>query len=334
MTARRTACDKLFVRYIERFGTTAPRRHFQLVGVSFTDVSATSPIGAIAPPGLRMSWQCRRRGRKYTAQGSTARPEIESKLMGTGVSTRDNQWRPTCRDYLQPKGDEKMRASKLITISTAAVLMGGTGLAVGHSWQSGQSQNQNNASAQAPAAMSQANAQAAEQDSKLKGSRQYQRSQAMTTQHDQASSTQRGRAVTAARGQAMIERGERIAGPRGQGGSERGRAAAAYEPQPAVHARQSLRQPDRPAYAQATASEVRGSLTPEQRAHLREMARRELPRVSHIPEVRVNAIVPRDVTLAPVPGEIARYYPRFRHNQAVAETSLQGSTSLFVDWPG
>jgi hypothetical protein len=260
-----------------------------------------------------------------------------------------------------------MRASKLITISTAAVLMGGTGLAVGHSWQSGQSQNQNNASAQAPAAINQGNAQAADQGSKLKGSRQYQRSQAMTTQRDQASGTQRGRAITAARGQAMIERDQGITGsrgqggsergraaaayepqpavharqslrhtggpayaratasevrgsltrePRGQGGSERGRAAAAYEPQPAAHARQSLRQTGGPAYAHATASEVRGSLTPEQRAHLRELARRELPRVSHIPEVRVNAIVPRDVELAPVPGEIARYYPQFRHNQA------------------
>jgi hypothetical protein len=206
-----------------------------------------------------------------------------------------------------------MRASKLITISTAAVLMGGTGLAVGHSWQSGQSQNQNNVSAQAPAAINQGNAQAADQGSKLKG---YQRSQAMSTQRDQASSTQRGRTVTAARGQAMIERDQGIAGSRGQGGAERGRAAAAYEPQPAVHARQSLRQTGGPAYAQATASEVRGSLTPERRAHLREMARRELPRVSHIPEVRVNAIVPRDVELAPVPGEIARYYPQFRHNQA------------------
>jgi hypothetical protein len=177
-----------------------------------------------------------------------------------------------------------MRASKLITISTAAVLMGGTGLAVGHSLQSGQSQNK--ASPQAPAAMSQGNAQAAEQGSKFQGSRQLQRSQAMTTQRGQAVSTERGPAITGARGQV---------------GSERGRAAAPH---------------GGPAYARATASEVRESLTPEQRARLHETARRELPRVSHIPEVRVNAIVPRDVQLAPVPGEIARYYPQFRHNQA------------------
>jgi Protein of unknown function (DUF1236) len=215
---------------------------------------------------------------------------------------------------LPTDGDAKMRASKLITISTAAVLMGGTSLAVGHSWQSGQSQN--NASTQAPAAMSQGNAQAAEQGSKLKGSRQFQGSQTMT-QHGQALSTQRGRAISGARGQAMIERGEGITGARGQVGPERTRAAAPHEPQLALHARQSLRQTGGPTYAHATAtSEVRGSLTPEQRAHLREMARRELPRVSNIPEVRVNAIVPRDVQLAPVPGEIARYYPRFRHNQA------------------
>jgi hypothetical protein len=214
---------------------------------------------------------------------------------------------------LATEGDAKMRASKLITISTAAVLMGGTGLAVGHSWQSGQSQS--NASTQAPAAMSQGNAQAAEQGSKLKGARQFQGSQAMT-QHGQALSTERGRAITGARDQAMIERGQGITGTRGQVGPERTRAAAPHEPQLALHARQSLRQTGGPTYARATASEVRESLTPEQRAHLREMARRELPRVSNIPEVRVNAIVPRDVQLAPVPGEIARYYPRFRHNQA------------------
>lgn len=202
-----------------------------------------------------------------------------------------------------------MRASKLITISTAAVLMGGTGLAVGHSLQSGQSQN--NASPQAPAAMSQGNAQAAEQGSNLQGSRQ--RSQAMTTQRGQGVIMERGRAITGARGQAMIEKGPGTTGARGQAGAERSRAVAPHEPQLAL--RQSFRQGG-PAYARATASEVRESLTPEQRTRLRETARRELPRVSYVPQVRVNAIVPRDVQLAPVPGEIARYYPQFRHNQA------------------
>jgi hypothetical protein len=90
-----------------------------------------------------------------------------------------------------------MRASKLTTISTIAVLVGGTSLALGHSLQNG-------ASTEAPASMSQSNArgsetrdtdaQAAEQGSKFQGSRQLQRGQAMTTQ--------RGQAITGAHGQA------------------------------------------------------------------------------------------------------------------------------------
>jgi Protein of unknown function (DUF1236) len=208
-----------------------------------------------------------------------------------------------------------MQASKLITISTAAVLIGGTSLAIGHSWQSGQSQD--GASTQAPAATSQgnasgsvtkgSNAQAAEQASKLK---QSQRAQAMSTRRaligegGQGSGTLRGRAIASARGQAM--------------GTQRGRAATSQEPQLALQARHSVRQTAAggPVYARATASEARASLTPEQRVRLREMARRELPRASRLPEVRVDAVVPRNVQLAPVPAEIARYYPRFRRDQA------------------
>jgi hypothetical protein len=213
-----------------------------------------------------------------------------------------------------------MQASKLITISTAAVLIGGTSLAIGHSWQSGQSQD--GASTQAPAATRQANAggfvtkgsnaHAAEQGLKLKGSRQSPRAQAMSTpraraligEGGQGLSTQRGRAIASARGQAM--------------GTQRGRAVTSQQPQLALHARHSVRQtvPSGPVYAGATASETRASLTPKQRVGLREMARRELPRASHLAEVRVDAVVPRNVQLAPVPGEIARYYPRFRRDQA------------------
>jgi hypothetical protein len=213
-----------------------------------------------------------------------------------------------------------MQASKLITISTAAVLIGGTSLAIGHSWQSGQSHD--GASTQAPAATSQgnasgfvtkgSNAQAAEQGSKLKGPRQSQRTQmtgtprarALIGEGGQGLSTQRGRAIASARGQAM--------------GAQHGRAATSQQPQLALRAHHSLRPtaPGGPVYARATASESRASLTPEQRVRLRETARRELPRASHLPEVRVDAVVPRNVQLAPVPGEIARYYPRFRRDQA------------------
>jgi Protein of unknown function (DUF1236) len=57
-------------------------------------------------------------------------------------------------------------------------------------------------------------------------------------------------------------------------------------------------------------------MTEAQRVRVREMPRRQLPRVSYLPEVRVDAIVPRNVQLAPVPAEIARSYPRFRRDQA------------------
>jgi len=159
---------------------------------------------------------------------------------------------------------------------------------------------------QAPAA-GEGNAQAGEQG-KLRGPRQAQHSQVSTHQH-QALDRERGRDVTGAHGQAMIERGQ---GTGARQVAEHSRAAAPHEP--ALHAHQ-FRQHGQ-AYAHATSSELQESLTPEHRARIREMARRELPRVSYIPEVRVNAIVPRDVQLAPVPGEIARHYPRFRHHQA------------------
>jgi hypothetical protein len=198
-----------------------------------------------------------------------------------------------------------MRASKLITISTVAVLMGGTSLAVGHSLQSGQSQSRT--SMQGAAGMSQGNvrgsetrglnAQAAEQGSKIKSSRELRRGQAMTTQ--------RARAITGVRGQAMIERGQQASGQGVQ------RAAQLGSP-----ARRSFAPTGRPVYARATPSEARVGLTTEQRARLHEMARRELPRASYLPEVRVNAVVPRNVQLAPVPEELARHYPRFRRDQA------------------
>jgi hypothetical protein len=130
-------------------------------------------------------------------------------------------------------------------------------------------------------------------------------------------STQRGHALIAERGQGLsMQRGRAIADARGQAtGTQRGRGTS-QQPQLALHAHQPSRQTGGPVYARATASEARAAATPEQRLRLREMARRELPRVSYLPEVRVDAIVPRNVQLAPVPGEIARYYPRFRRDQA------------------
>jgi Protein of unknown function (DUF1236) len=213
-----------------------------------------------------------------------------------------------------------MRASTLITISTVALLMGGTGLAIG---QGGSSSLQSGTSKQGQAAMEQGSARSSEikasrprasqnlmrrgevsgeRGSKIEGSRALQRGGAMTSE--------RGRALKGARGQAMT------AQPRPAAAGQGLRTAAQIQGQPGSRARQSFAPAGGPIYARATPGEARVGLTSEQRARLREMARRELPRVSTLPSVRINAVVPRNVQLAPVPEEIARYYPRFRGNQA------------------
>jgi hypothetical protein len=59
-------------------------------------------------------------------------------------------------------------------------------------------------------------------------------------------------------------------------------------------------------------------LNAEQRARLREIlaARRDIPRMSNLADIRVNAVIPRNVRLAAIPDEVVRIYPRFRRHQA------------------
>jgi hypothetical protein len=45
-------------------------------------------------------------------------------------------------------------------------------------------------------------------------------------------------------------------------------------------------------------------------------SRQDIPRISSLAGVRVNAVVPRSMRLAAVPEEVVRIYPRFRRDQA------------------
>jgi hypothetical protein len=213
-----------------------------------------------------------------------------------------------------------MRASKLITISTVAVLMGSTGLAIGGgSLQSG-------ASTQGPAAIEQGSPGSSETKASRPraGERLTRRSEVSGERGSKIEGSRalgRGRAMTSERSRALLKgaRGQALAAERQPAAAGQGlRAAAQIQGQPGSRARQSFAPTGGPVYARATPSEARVGLTSEQRAHLREIvtARRDIPRVSNLPSVRINAVVPRNVHLAPVPDEIARYYPRFRRDQA------------------
>jgi hypothetical protein len=204
-----------------------------------------------------------------------------------------------------------MRASKLITISTVAVLMGGTSLAIGHSLQSGESQSR--VSTQGPASISQGNARGSEmKGSNAQASENRMRRGELSRERSSKLQSSRSQAISGARGQATMS--ERNLGTAGQ----EARTAAQIQGQPGSHGRRSFESTGGPVYGSASPGEARIGMTAEQRSRLHEfvMARRELPRVSHLPELRVNAVVPRTVRRAPVPEEIARHFPRFRGNEA------------------
>jgi hypothetical protein len=109
--------------------------------------------------------------------------------------------------------------------------------------------------------------------------------------------------------------------------AERGRATAGQGTKAAEQTqgqlgsrlRQSFGQAE-PGLANARASERNAGarLNAEQRARLREIlaARRDIPRVSNLADVRINAVIPRSVRLAAIPEEVARMYPRLRGRQA------------------
>jgi hypothetical protein len=222
-----------------------------------------------------------------------------------------------------------MRAIKLITVSTVAVLMGGTSLAIGEegagSLQGGSSMLEDTALSQGSARGSEtegSNPRAAEnpmrrsetsgeRSSKVQRSQALQRGQAI--QRGQAMTAERGRAITGARAQATTaERGRATAG-------QRTKAAEQAQGQLGPRLRQSFGQAE-PGLANARASErnAGAGLNAEQRTRLREIlaARRDIPRMSNLADVRINAVIPRSVRLAAIPDEVVRIYPRFRRHQA------------------
>lgn len=221
-----------------------------------------------------------------------------------------------------------MRAIKLITVSTVAVLMGGTSLAIGQegagSLQGGRSmledtlsqggalgsetEGTNPRAAENPMRRSETSG---ERGSKVQRSQALQRGQAI--QRGQAMTAERGRAITGARAQATTA--ERRRATTGQG------TKAAEQPQGQLGSRprQSFGQAE-PGLANARGSErnAGAGLNAEQRARLREIlaARRDIPRVSNLADVRINAVIPRSVRLAAIPDEVVRIYPRLRGRQA------------------
>jgi hypothetical protein len=156
-----------------------------------------------------------------------------------------------------------------------------------------------------------------------------QRGQAMAAERGRAITGERGLATTAEHRRAIAgERGRAIAGERGLAvTAERGRAttgqgtkaAEQTQGQLGSRLRQSFGQAE-PGLVNARASErnAGAGLNAEQRARLREIlsARRDIPRVSNLSDIRLNAVIPRSVRLAAIPEEVVRIYPRFRRHQA------------------
>src|SRR5262249_1491585 len=117
---------------------TTRRRSFSNASVCHSPMSARDCLsGGIEPRGVCAS----RAG--YGAKGEGARPkarrlrpQIWGKTSGYSCQYARIHEHSTCRDALSNrKGDEKMRVSRLITISTVAVLMGGTSFAIGQASQ-------------------------------------------------------------------------------------------------------------------------------------------------------------------------------------------------------
>jgi len=249
-----------------------------------------------------------------------------------------------------------MRAIKLITVSTVAVLMGGASLAIGQegggSLQGGSSiledttvnpgsargseaEDSNPRAAENPVRHSETSS---ERGSTVRRSRGLQRSQAMATERGRAISRERGVAMTAERGRAIgsarahattAERRQANAGERGLAMTAERRQAATspgmkaqqikIKGQPGSQPRQSFAQTEAgQAYGRANDRNAGAGLNAEQRARLREIlaARRDIPRVSNLSDVRINAVIPRSVRLAAIPDEVVRIYPRFRRHQA------------------
>ncbi len=197
-----------------------------------------------------------------------------------------------------------MRATKLITVSTMAVLMLGTSLALG---QGGGT---------ASSGLSERNqAMSSARERAISGAR----GSATTAERRRAISGERGRAMTA-------ERGRVVSGERGTAmTAERGRVIRGERGTVITGERRRAMEP----YGGTRGTEAGSNA--EQRKRLYDIlsARRDIPRAPGVAagDIRVNAMVTRGVRLAAVPEDIARIYPRFRRDRVF----IRGDKVVFVD---
>lgn len=217
-----------------------------------------------------------------------------------------------------------MRVSKLMTVSAIAVLMGGTSLAMGQggSIQGGDMQrgatlnkgtSVRGSEAKGPYARASEGSLRrseiyGERGSKVQGLRKLERKQAMTGEHGRGISGARNRAITGERGQALT--------------AEPGRTMTGQGPRTVEQTQGQFRSRTTGlphtfgSYGSTRNAEI--GLNAQQRTHLSGMlsARRDIPRVSSIDtNIRVGAVVPRNVRMVRVPREVARMHPRLRGDQ-------------------
>jgi len=198
--------------------------------------------------------------------------------------------------FLPTKGDEKMRASQLITISTVAVLMGGASLALG---QGGGTAT--------PGVSERGQAMSSERGRAVSG----ERGKALTAEDGRVISGERSQALTAERGLAMTGRGPRAADQQGQFRSRPETSGLAN------------------AYGSARSADVGLNAQQRMRLHSILSTRTDIPRASNVAAgaIRVNALVPRGVRFAAVPEQVGRSYPRFRR----ARVFISGDKIVIVN---
>ena len=219
-----------------------------------------------------------------------------------------------------------MRANRLFTVATIAVLMGGTSLAVGQEQRGGASSSvqgggsvQGGATQRGSGTVGQARSQGGSLESRGSDARGPQGPMRRTEMpRDRGSDargaqgSERGRANLDARGR-VEERGRLGANERGRaeergrlGANERGRFDERSRAETTGRASSSTR------------TDVGVNLSSEQRTRIHDMvfSRRDIPRVSNLDvDVRVNSVIPRSMRLAAVPEDVVRIYPRFRRDR-------------------
>jgi hypothetical protein len=105
----------------------ATRGHFQFVGASFIDVRREIACLAASRPRPLQRWPTATvRGTNVGTPAFDKRPNQRRVTVRMSVSVK-----PALNTSTSEKGDESMRAGKLITLSAVAVLVGGTSLATG-----------------------------------------------------------------------------------------------------------------------------------------------------------------------------------------------------------